>query len=80
MSNSKINSWDWDIRVRERNLRNGTLTEKDIEHERAKLTDLAEQTDPVTEAQPAIGDGDGDDVEDEDDGVNESRESEDQPS
>lgn len=62
MSNSKINSWDWDIRVRERNLKNGTLTEKDIEHERGKLTDLAAETDPVTEAQPAIG---GDDIDDE---------------
>ncbi len=64
MSNSKINSWDWDIRVRERNLRNGILTEKDVEHERGKLTDLAEQTDPVTETQPAIGDEDLDEPED----------------
>lgn len=65
MSNSKINSWDWDIRVRERNLKNGTLTEKDVENERGKLTDLAEQTDAVSEIQPAIG-GDEDDDEPED--------------
>lgn len=64
MSNSKINSWDWDIRVRERNLKNGTLTEKDVEAERAKLADLADQTDPVTEIQPAIGNGEGDDEDD----------------
>ena len=57
MSNSKINSWDWDIRVRERNLKQGILTEKDIEQERGRLADLADQTDPVTEAQPAIGQG-----------------------
>ena len=63
MSNSKINSWDWDIRVRERNLKNGILTEKDIEQERGKLADLAEQTDPVTEAQPAIGTGEDDEPE-----------------
>jgi hypothetical protein len=61
MSNSKINSWDWDIRVRERNLNNGILTEKDVEQQRAKLTDLAEQTDPVTEAQPALNEEDEDD-------------------
>ena len=61
MSNSKINSWDWDIRVRERNLKNGILTEKDIEHERGKLADLAGETDPVTEAQPAIGGAEDDD-------------------
>ncbi|MEO7113255.1 MAG: hypothetical protein ABI183_22640 [Polyangiaceae bacterium] len=65
MSNSKINSWDWDIRVRERNLSNGILTEKDVEGQRAKLVDLVEQTDPVTEGQPAVGDDEDDDLEDE---------------
>jgi hypothetical protein len=64
MSNSKINSWDWDIRVRERNLKNGILTEKDVDQQRAKLTDLVDLTDPVTEAQPAVGDEE-DDLEDE---------------
>ncbi len=68
MSNSKINSWDWDIRVRDRNLKNGTLTDKDVEAERAKLVDMVDQTDPVTEIQPAIGNGDGD----EDDGEDET--------
>jgi hypothetical protein len=61
MSKSKINSWDWDIRVRERNLNNGILTEKDIEGQRAKLVDLADQTDPVTEAQPALNEEEVDD-------------------
>ena len=65
MSNSKINSWDWDIRVRERNLNNGILTEKDVEAQRAKLTDLADQTDPVTEGQPAVGDDEDDDLDEE---------------
>jgi hypothetical protein len=65
MSNSKINSWDWDIRVRERNLKNGILSEKDVDQQRAKLADLADQTDPVTEPQPAVGDDEDDDVEDE---------------
>lgn len=58
MSNNKvINSWDWDIRVRERNLRNGVLTEKDLEKARGELPDLAEQAEPVTLAQPALTSG-----------------------
>lgn len=56
MSNTKINSWDWDIRVRERNLKHGILTEKDLEKQRASLGDLAEQVEPVSLPQPAIGD------------------------
>ncbi len=55
MSNKTINSWDWDIRVRERNIKNGTLTDKDIEKHKTGLTDLAEHTDGVTLAQPALG-------------------------
>ncbi len=49
-----INSWDWDIRVRERNLKSGALTDKDVEKHIAALPDLEGQTDPVTLAQPAI--------------------------
>jgi hypothetical protein len=56
MSNNKtINSWDWDIRVRERMLKAGTLTDKDVEKHIASLPDHAEQTDAVTIPQPAIG-------------------------
>ena len=55
MSNNKvINAWDWDIRVRERNLRNGVLTDKDLEKARGELPDLADQAEPVTLAQPAL--------------------------
>ncbi len=50
-----INSWDWDIRVRARNIKAGTLDEKDIEKHKASLVDLNEQTDAVTLAQPALG-------------------------
>jgi len=57
MSNSKINSWDWDIRVRERNLRNGILTEKDLEKQRHGLPDLSEAADSVSITQPAVGSG-----------------------
>jgi len=56
MSNSKtINPWDWDIRIRDKMLKSATLTDKDIEKQVAALPDLAEQTEPVTIAQPAIG-------------------------
>ncbi len=51
----KINSWDWDIRVRDRNLKSGALTDKDVEQQKAQLPDLEAQTDSVTLAQPAIG-------------------------
>jgi hypothetical protein len=55
MSNKTINSWDWDIRVREKMLKAGTLTDKDVEKNLTQLPDLAEQAEPVTMVQPAIG-------------------------
>jgi hypothetical protein len=56
MSNTKqINPWDWDVRVRERNIKNGTLTEKDVEKSTQQLTDLEGQADPVATGQPALG-------------------------
>jgi len=55
MSNKTINSWDWDIRVRERNLASGTLTPKDVEKHVSQLPDVAEQADSVALPQPAIG-------------------------
>ncbi len=50
-----INSWEWDVRVRERNLRKGTLDEKDVEKHIAALPDVAEQAEPITFPQPALG-------------------------
>jgi hypothetical protein len=55
MSNKVINSWDWDIRVRERNLKNETLTEKDVEKHKSQLVDVADHADSVTLPQPALG-------------------------
>ncbi len=56
MSNQKtINSWDWDIRVRDRMIKNGTLTDKDVEKHIGALPDLGEHSEPVTISQPAIG-------------------------
>ncbi len=53
MSN-KISPWDLDIRVRERNLKNGRLQEKDLEKVLTSLPDLAEQTSPFGTSQPAL--------------------------
>lgn len=50
-----LNPWDLDIRVRERNLRTGAVTEKDLEKMRASLPDLEDQVESVTLPQPAIG-------------------------
>jgi hypothetical protein len=50
-----INPWDWDVRVRERNLRRGVLDEKDVEKHLSQLADVAEQSEPVAHPQPALG-------------------------
>jgi hypothetical protein len=55
MSNKKIESWDWDIRVRERNLKQARLTPKDVEKHLASLPDLLETTEAVAYTQPALG-------------------------
>ncbi len=65
MSN-KLNPWDLDIRVRERNMKNGTLSEKDVEKIMSQLPDLAEQTEPVGTSQPALDEGGADDADDDD--------------
>jgi hypothetical protein len=55
-NNSKtINAWDWDVRVRERNLKKGLLTEKDVEKHQSQLADAAEQLDHLDLPQPALG-------------------------
>jgi hypothetical protein len=51
----KINSWEWDVRVRERNVRRGIIDEKDIEKHLAAIPDVADQADSVTYPQPALG-------------------------
>jgi hypothetical protein len=50
-----INSWEWDVRVRERNLRKGVLDEKEIEKHVASLVDVSEQAEPINYPQPALG-------------------------
>ncbi len=55
MSNKTINSWDWDIRVRERNLRRGVIDEKEVEKQLALLVDVSEHAEQVNYPQPALG-------------------------
>lgn len=56
MSNTKAtNLWDWDVRVRDRNLKSGAISEKDVEKLFAALPDLEGQTEPVVTPQPALG-------------------------
>lgn len=50
-----INAWDWDIRVRERNVRKGILDDKDIEKHLAGLPDVGEQAESITFPAPALG-------------------------
>lgn len=75
----KTNPWTFDVRVRERNLKNGSVTEKDVDKYIAGLPDLADQSEPFGTSQPAlaqpqvaveeepIGADEGDDEDDEDD-------------
>ena len=55
MANEKQNNWDWDVRVRERHMKQGRIDEKGFEAYLGNLPDLAEQCEPVTVPQPAIG-------------------------
>jgi hypothetical protein len=50
-----INPWEWDIRVRERNVGKGIFDEKDIEKHLAQLPDAADQAEMIVIPQPAIG-------------------------
>src|SRR3954453_4409508 len=68
----KTNPWTFDVRVRERNLKAGTITDKDVEKYVGGLPDLADQSEPFGTSQPALAQplapeaADSDDEEDED--------------
>jgi hypothetical protein len=55
MSDKTINSWDWDVRVRERNLKKGLFDDKAVEKHQAGLPDVADQAEPIDLPQPALG-------------------------
>jgi hypothetical protein len=50
----KTNPWTFDVRVRERNLKAGTVTDKDVDKYIAGLPDLADQSEPFGTSQPAL--------------------------
>jgi hypothetical protein len=50
----KTNPWTFDVRVRERNLKAGTVTDKDVEKYLATLPDLADQSESFGTSQPAL--------------------------
>jgi hypothetical protein len=50
-----INAWEWDIRVRERNVRKGILDDKDIEKHLSQLPDVGDQAESIAVPQPALG-------------------------
>jgi hypothetical protein len=50
-----INPWDWDVRVRERNLRKSVFDEKDVEKHLSQLPDVADQAESIGLSQPALG-------------------------
>ena len=55
-SNTKpVNAWEWDVRVRERNIRKGAFEEKDVEKHLAQLPDVGDQAESITVPQPALG-------------------------
>ena len=78
----KTNPWTFDVRVRDRNLKAGTVTDKDVEKYLGGLPDLTDQSESFnTASQPALlqpivehvvadtsnGVDEGDDEEDEED-------------
>lgn len=54
-STKTIPPWEWDIRVRERNLRKGIIDEKDVEKYVTGLPDVGDQADSLPLPQPALG-------------------------
>jgi hypothetical protein len=54
MTQKNLAPWTLDVRVRERNLKSGALTEKDIEKHLAALPDLADQAENFSTSQPAL--------------------------
>jgi hypothetical protein len=54
MTQKTTNPWTFDVRVRERNLKAGSITEKDVEKYVAGLPDLADHAEPFGTSQPAL--------------------------
>ena len=66
MTTKTVPSWEWDVRVRDRNIKKGMFTEKDVEKHLGSLPDGAAHCESVAVAQPGIDDDDDDDDLDDD--------------
>lgn len=58
--------WDLDVRVRERNLKNGTVKQEDVDKVLAALPDRVEWTLLTEVTQPAVGSEEEEDADDDD--------------
>lgn len=71
MTQKNPNPWILDVRVRERNLAKGLITEKEVEKHLSALPDVADQAEPFGTSQPALAqpeeieDDEDDDIEEE---------------
>ncbi len=54
MTQKTTNPWTFDVRVRERNLKAGTINDKDVDKYLGGLPDLAEHSEPFSASQPAL--------------------------
>lgn len=54
MSNTKLNPWDWDLRVRDRNVKAGVIDDKDLQKHLAGLADVSDQVESFSVPQPAL--------------------------
>ena len=63
------NPWQMDVRVRERNLKSGALTEKELEKYLTGLPDVTEQAEAFGTSQPALVGSAADDIDEDDDDV-----------
>jgi hypothetical protein len=52
---AKNSPWDFDLRVRDRNLANGTLDQKVVDKHLAELPDVEAQCETLDMPQPALG-------------------------
>jgi hypothetical protein len=65
MTTKTVPSWEWDVRVRDRNLKKGLFNEKDVDKHLATLPDGADACDSVNVTQPGIEEDDPSDIDEE---------------
>jgi hypothetical protein len=70
------NPWILDVRVRERNLTKGLITDKEVEKHLQALPDMADQAEPFATPQPALAQPE---IEEEEDDEEDDIEEEDEP-